>query len=63
MVAGATTGPPVATTLPWDNLGCPGELSLSSALGGSGCCGAKGYLAVLILPVMIRLFQPLCEFC
>lgn len=62
LVAGTTTGPPVAPTLPWDSLGCPGEPSLPSALGGSGYHGVKGYVAVLILPLLISLFQPFCEF-
>lgn len=47
-------------------LGQPGMswgMFLSSNIGGSGCHGAKGYMAVLILLFMISLFQPLCEFC
>lgn len=62
VVAGTTAGSPVAPTLPWDSLECPGEPSLPSAIGGSGYHGAKEYVAVLILPVMISLFHPFCEF-
>lgn len=61
-MAGTTAGSPVAPTLPWDSLECPGEPSLPSAVGGSGYHGAKEYVAVLILPVMISLFHPFCEF-
>lgn len=58
----ATTRPPVATTLPWGSLGCPGEPSLSSTLGANWYHGANGYVAVLILPILTSFFQPLCEF-